>query len=706
MSDTTNVKQSPGGLAAILFAVFAGAALVAFLWFRGADVGALPTLVRNLGGGPVVGYQGLMDSLLGTVIGSLIAFSWFGIGSAAVRIFSIERTGESSALLEIVINTAIGAALWSLIWFFVGLAGVYYWWAAIAALILGSAFAVVAYVERSPVGYDDRTPSTGIDKVLLALIAIPVLLAFIASLAPPTAKDTLLYHFAVPKAFIAQHSSVFIDGNLASYLALGTEMHTVWAMLLGGLVSSRAAETAAGVTIFLFFPLLLMAIFGWARQLGISRTWSLTASAIVAAVPTAYHVASSGYIDIALALFVTLAVYELGRWWRYQENGSLLYISVFLGAALSIKLTAVFIFAALALVILLRAREASNGTGKAGQIAAAGLGALIFAGAMASPWYIRTWAATGSPLFPFYLSIWKGQANGWDIERSNLFQAMNTQYGGENRSVLDYAAAPVKVSVMAQPEIAASFDGVLGVGFLMGLPLVIWALWKFDLPVDARIAVGVAGIMFLFWLSSSQQLRYLLPIVPSLAIAIAVSAEAISAKRKLISPVFRFSFIAALVAGLLTTAAWFMQKAPLRVALGGETRNQYLTRNLDYYPYYLSLNRETAADAKVWLINMRRDTYNIDRPVFSDYLFEDWTLRKMVWESRDVQELRAKTAAMGIKYVLARHDFLFDYDRSAIVDDKKPRVENEARLKMAKEFILDPANTIKADNKFSLIKVL
>ena len=70
-----------------------------------------------------------------------------------------------------------------------------------------------------------------------------------------------------------------------------------------------------------------------------------------------------------------------------------------------------------------------------------------------------------------------------------------------------------------------------------------------------------------------------------------------------------------------------------------------------------------------------------------------------------VQEMRAKTAAMGIKYVLARHDFLFDYDRSTLVDDKKPRAENEAKLKIAKDFILDPANTIKADNKFSLIKV-
>ena len=169
--------------------------------------------------------------------------------------------------------------------------------------------------------------------------------------------------------------------------------------------------------------------------------------------------------------------------------------------------------------------------------------------------------------------------------------------------------------------------------------------------------------------------------------------------------VLQYGFAAAGIAGILVTAAWFLQKAPLRVALGGETCDQYLTRNLDYYSYYQTINADTAADAKVWLINMRRDTYNIERPIFSDYLFEDWTLRKMVWESRNVQELKAKTAAMGVQYVLTRHDFLFDFDKSTLVDDKRPRAENEAKLKIAKDFILDPANTIRADNKFSLIKV-
>jgi hypothetical protein len=196
----------------------------------------------------------------------------------------------------------------------------------------------------------------------------------------------------------------------------------------------------------------------------------------------------------------------------------------------------------------------------------------------------------------------------------------------------------------------------------------------------------------------------LLPIAPLLAVAIvgAIASVLEDAGSKAAA---KYSLLVASVVAILTSAAWFCQKAPLRVVLGGETRDQYLTRNLDYYPFYQTINSDTDADSKVWLINMRRDTYNINRPVVSDYLFEDWTLRKMVWESRNTVELKAKAAALGVKYILARHDFMFDYDRTSLVDDKRPRPENEAKLRMARELILDPANTVKADGKFSLVKV-
>ena len=338
-------------------------------------------------------------------------------------------------------------------------------------------------------------------------------------------------------------------------------------------------------------------------------------------------------------------------------------------------------------------------------IVAGGFAALLFACAIASPWYLRTWIVTGSPVFPFYMSMWSGQAAGWDVERSNLFQAMNSQYGGAEKGVVDYVLAPVNLSVLAQPEQVPYFDGVVGVAFLIGLPILIWGLWKFELPIEVKIGVGVAGVMFLFWLFSSQQLRYLLPILPTLSVGILATLKIAGDKNRALRSVSCLSLATASVAAVLVCISWFLQIAPVRVVLGGETRDQYLLRNLDYYPYYQWINTKTAPDSKVWLINMRRDTYDLDRPVYADYLFEDWTLRKMIWDSQNVGELRTKTAAMGIKYVLTRHDFLFDYDRSTIVDDKKSRDENEAKLRIAKDFILDPANTVRSDKKFSLIKV-
>lgn len=732
MEEKTTENDSPTGLAAMGFALFAAALLIAFLSYRGADVGQLPNLIGNLGGGPLFG-NGIVDSLVGIILALLIGVSWFGLGSVVTRF--VKRESRPSRLFEIAFSTAIGTGIWSLIWFFLGLAGSdsnplghgsgsgtgflsFIWFyirgvglysrpIAVAAVLIGVALAIVgvARLRGGREGTSGTERRSIFENGLLFMIAFAVFLTFIASLAPPTAKDTLLYHFAVPKAFIAQGGNAFIEGNIASFLALGTEMHNVWAMLLGGFVSPRAAEVAAGATMLVFFPLLLLAIYGWARELKIARVWSLIAVLLAASVPTAFHVASSAYIDLALALYITLAIYAFGRWWKDQENGSLVLVAIFLGAALSIKLTALFIFAAFALMILLRARAAKDGSGNIGKIFAGGFAALVLAGVIASPWYLRTWKATGSPVFPFYMSIWKGEAVGWDVERSNLFQAMNSQYGSISKNGLDYLLAPLRISVMAQPEQAMFFDGVLGVAFLIGLPILIWALWKFDLDTEIKIGVGIAGIMFLFWLFSSQQLRYLLPILPILAIAIVLSAETISKKADGLRTVWQFSFAFASFAGLLVTVAWFCQKGPLRVTLGGETRDQYLTRNLDYYSYYETLKDEAPADSKVWLINMRRDTFNLDRPVFSDYLFEDWTLRNMVWKSQSVLELRVKLVKMQVQYVLSRHDFLFDYDKSTLVDDKKPRAENEAKLKLAKDFILNPANTIRSDSKFSLIRV-
>ena len=48
---------------------------------------------------------------------------------------------------------------------------------------------------------------------------------------------------------------------------------------------------------------------------------------------------------------------RLTRWWKEQTKGWVILIGIFLGAALSIKLTAVFVIAAFVLIILVQERS-------------------------------------------------------------------------------------------------------------------------------------------------------------------------------------------------------------------------------------------------------------------------------------------------------------------------------------------------------------
>jgi hypothetical protein len=704
----STTKNDQSGLIAIVSVIVGAGLLIAYLSYRGDDVGRLSSLVGGLGHWPYFGVTGLLYSFLGLVIALLIGVAWLGLGRTIIRLIAPLRKLIGPGWLGLTNAVAVGAAAWSAIWFLLGLVGGYHKPVAAAALVIGVGLAVWqrrGWVRRSDADNNDER-STPAAKMLFALILVPVVLALIASLAPPTAKDSLFYHLALPQAFLAQGSNAPIAGNIASFFTLGTEMHSVWAMLLGSFVNPRVAEAAAGATLFLFYPLILLSIYGWARELELNRIWSLLAVLLFAAVPSAYYVAANSYIDLALSLYVILAVYALGRWWKTLEPGWAVALAIFLGAALSSKLTALFVFAAVALMVLLRARSAKDDDPpRVGKILSAGVLALALGAVLASPVYLRNWATTGSPIFPFYMSIWKGTAPGWDVERSNLYQQINSHYGGEHKGAVDYVLTPVKISITAQPELVEFYDGVIGCAFLFGLPLVIWAWWKYDLPLELKPALGVCLVMFLFWMFSSELLRYLLPIFPVLAVAISASAQTIAENRRSLGRVWQVSLAVLAGAGLLTSVAWFLQLNPVQVVLGGEARDSYLARNIDYYPYYQLINTQTPADAKIWLINMRRDAFNLNRPYFSDFMFEDWTIKNLVWESKDTDELRAKIKQMGISYIMVRHDVLLNPDLSSIVDDKRSAVENQAKLTMLYQLFFDKANVVRSDKKFSLVKV-
>jgi len=683
---------------------------IAFLWNRGDDVGRLPSLtaafVASLAHAPLWGPAGLLASLAGAALAGLIGLAWYGLGDTIARRLPRHRDDDAPhprRIAEVADLTLMGAAAWSLIWFLLGAVYLYRVPVAVLALLAGLGLAAVSIARDRP---SPRGIARAAGSAALALIVTTQALALIAALAPPTAKDTVLYHFALPKAYLAAGGGIEVPYNIAGYYPLGVELHAVWAMLLGTPMGARVGEAAAGATLFLFAPLLVMVVYGWARERGLDRGGAGAAALMVAWVPTAYDVAASAYVDLALAAYTALAVRAFGRWWTTLDARHLVWVSVGIGGALSIKLSAAFVILPVALLALLRTLNAASGRPSSGPSTAGLAGSVLCAlglgVTLAAPWYARNWIRTGSPFFPFYLGIWPAQAPGWDLERSQLYEALFSLYGNTH-SGLDYLLTPLRLAVAAQPDQPPFYDGVLGIAVVFALPLLAWALWTRRLDVELRLAVLVSACLFVFWLFSSQQLRYLLPALPGLAVSIAAAGLTLESGAS--GRILRGLLVAAAALGVPVTLAWFLTLDPARVVLGGEGRADFLRRRLDYYPYYEVVNRELPPTAKVWLINMRRDSYHLERPYFSDFIFEDYTLTRYVRAAAGVHEIRDRVRADGITHLLVRHDFLLDYRRSPIVDDRRPREENVAKLVLLSDFFSQGTRLIKGDQKFWLIEL-
>jgi hypothetical protein len=374
------VSETGSSGAALSLIAFVGMIALAaiFVAHRQADIGKLPGILSSfitaLIHEKVFSLTGAAQSLAGVGVALLIVMSWHGAGDLIValckRLFAKSATTEdgfTSPALEFVRRCAFGAGLWSALWFVMGLCGLYRGTVAMIALIAGLAlfarsFARALKMRRqgSADEVERKTQSDWLWRVALTITALPLLLALIAALAPPTGKDALIYHLALPKAFLAAGGLTETPGNIASYYALGAEMNGVWALLLGGLFSSRIAEAAFGATTFAFYPLLIATVYGWARETQLGKAEAMIAAAMMATIPTAWLSASSGYTDLALTLYLTLTIQAGVRWRRTAEPLQLVQVALALGCALTIKLIAVFSVFPLTLLFLLKARQAQN----------------------------------------------------------------------------------------------------------------------------------------------------------------------------------------------------------------------------------------------------------------------------------------------------------------------------------------------------------
>jgi hypothetical protein len=170
-----------------------------------------------------------------------------------------------------------------------------------------------------------------------------------------------------------------------------------------------------------------------------------------------------------------------------------------------------------------------------------------------------------------------------------------------------------------------AFDGIMGPIFLVALPFFAFVRCETSLFLIAIFSF----CSFLFWTSSAQQIRYLIPLFPLLAIVVG-AIPARCRKQKLIYPLLIVLIAASLAFNGYYIVRDFMKIAPLRVVVGLESREDFLARLIPIWPMYRFVNENLPSNAKIFLIYVNNYTFLCTRNCYSDSMFETHTIGKIL----------------------------------------------------------------------------
>ena len=340
------------------------------------------------------------------------------------------------------------------------------------------------------------------DAVLVLCVAAAIACAFVAALAPETEYDALWYHLYLPDRWLAAGRPVDLIEEYISLYPLTWEMLYGAAMALGGPVAAKMVH-------FVCVPLLAATAALLTRR-AFPRANAWVAAALTVTAPTVLWESTTAYVDLALAWYVSLAVYALVRWDMLRDRRWLIVGATVMGTALGIKHLGLVALAIVSIALAVGETRAASARAAARTVVLFAAIALV----IPSPWYIRAYVASGNPVFPeMYTAFGAKPEARWSPDAERSLRRFKDHFG-RSRTVTHLTMLPWDVTVHG-----ASYGGTFGPLFLILLPTALtWrrldrgpAVWVLLAGCVAYMAVWASPI-------SSFQLRFLLPIVPVLAV--------------------------------------------------------------------------------------------------------------------------------------------------------------------------------------------
>jgi len=472
-------------------------------------------------------------------------------------------------------------------------------------------------------------------------VVLPFLFSFLLTLVPPfEAFDALLYHLAQPARILQDGGLLAIDIAPFWFPSLSQSTY-LWALAMG-------SERAAQIIHLVWGLLAILLLWRWA-----AKTWNTEigrkALLLLAGIPSLPMLASWAYADMALVFYVTAALYTLTFYESTKSSPWLWTAGMMTGLAMGVKYTSFTVPLTGGLLILFwRRREFIQAMNHAACFSSL---ALI----VALPWYARNAIIMGNPVYPF---LFGGRY--WDSFLSAWYADAGTGIGWSMPQIF---LLPVN-AVLGHYDVTF-FDGRLGPLFLVLAPFTLWMLISGSYQDSdggrSLLAIGFfAAVSFAAWTfgvinsSALWQARLLLPALIPFAIPTALGWDNLT---RLDAPNLRISFLLNVVITMVIALTIFdngifvLQRNPLAVALGAQSREQYIARINPSYAALIKIMNKLPANTHVYSLFEPR-SYGLPRHTQPDAINYNFAhdLHLYAMPSEIIQQWKAKEYTHVVVY--------------------------------------------------------
>ena len=499
-------------------------------------------------------------------------------------------------------------------------------------------------------------------NILFTILGIIIISIIILSLVPPTTKDELVHHLAVPKLYL-EHGGIYeIPFMEYAYYPMNLDLLYMIPLYFGNDIAPKFIH-------FTFALLTAWLIFYYLK----SRTntqYALFGAVFFLSVPIIVKLSITAYIDLGEIFFSFAALILVIEWMKRDfKLKYLIWSGIMCGLALGTKYNGLVTLAILTLFVpFIYSRYQDKK--RPGFVKPMYYGIIfVFVSLLVfSPWMIRNYNWKGNPIYPLYNNVFnppkevkKAVSEQTDTIKKNrgFFTTRALLY---KETGLEIALLPVRIFFQGKDGEAKYFDGKLN-PFLLLLTLFAFYGLRHEpiyLKREKKVLLVFSILFFSFaFFSSGLRIRYIAPFIPPLVILSVFGLEnlfkliqrisSLIAKRICITLIILIPCCALFLNGNYI-AGLYKSVDPISYITGKVSRDGYIEKYIPEYPALGYINSNLDDQARILFIYTGKRGYYCDR----DYLIDNsmGIMKGFISKAEGPEDISAGLKKRGITHLL------------------------------------------------------